>query len=435
MDYNLAVIGAGWAGFNAALKAKALGLKVAVIDKGAVGGTCLNRGCIPTKTLIHSAKAYSLVKKSRVFGIETNEPRFDFPSIQARKDKIVGQLRKGMEFMLKGIDFISGQARVSSGNTIEVNGKKLNSEFIIIASGSRPMELPGFELDGKKFISSEGALELKKAPASLLVIGGGVIGCEFANLFSSLGSEVTIIELTPQLLPGTDKEIAKKLETVFKKRGIRVCTSTDAKSADLSIYERALVCVGRSSETQGLGLQELGIKLEKGRVLTDDFLRTAIPGIYAAGDCTSKIMLAHFAAYQGCVAAENAAGPANPRKCDTANIPSCIFTEPQIGTVGISEDQALLTGREIKIDKFDFMGSGMARILEETDGFIKIISDKKTGEIMGASIIGPGAAELIGILTVAVQTGIKTDRLRDAILAHPTLSEGITGALKEGYGL
>jgi len=431
----LAVIGAGWAGFNAALRAKTHGLKVALIEKEQIGGTCLNRGCIPTKTLLQSAKIYTLTKKSKTFGIETASPQINFPEIQARKNRIIQQLRQGMGLMLKDIDFISAEARILSNNTIELGRRQINTKFILVTTGSKPLGLKDIKFDGGKIISSNEILDLKEIPKSLLIIGGGAIGCEFASLFSTLGCQVSIVELMPQLLPGTDKEIAKKLETVFKKKGIKVATNTNAKNLDLSHNDLVLLCVGRTPVTEDLDLDKLGIKLEKGRIIVDEYLKTNISNIYAAGDCASKTCLAHFAAYQGCIAARNIADPSHLKNSNDSNIPNCIFTDPEIGSVGLTEDEAKTKNIDIRINKFDFLGLGMARILDETEGFIKTISDKKTGEILGASIIGPRATELIGILTLAIQSHLLVTQVADTILAHPTLSEGITSALKEEHGL
>jgi len=428
-DYDLAVIGAGWAGFNAAIRARELGLKVALIEQGFVGGTCLNRGCIPTKALIRSAKIYSLVKKAKAFGVEVQAPQINFLEIQARKDKIVGQLRSGMQSMLGGIDFINAQAQFLSPQEIKAGERILRPKFMLIASGSRPIELKDFKFDGKKIISSDQILNLKGLPKSLLIIGGGVIGCEFASLFSILGAQVTLAEKMPQLLPQEDKEIAIKIETLFKKRGIKVNTSTDPAGLNLADYELVLLCIGRAPDTDGLGLENAGVALEKGKITVDEYLRTNIPNIYAAGDCTGKVMLAHFAAYQGEVAAQNLA-KANTKKADDDNVPNCIFTEPQIASIGLSQDQALKKGLDIKINRFDFLGLGMARILDETEGFIKIISDKKSEEILGASIIGPGATELIATIALARSTGLKLSQIRQTIFAHPTLSESIREAAK-----
>jgi len=433
--YDLAVVGAGWAGFNAALRARQLGLKVALIEKDKVGGTCLNRGCIPTKALIQSAKIYSLNKKSANFGIEAASPQINFLKIQERKDKIVQQLHSGMQFRLKGIDFVSGQAQIFSPEGLKVGNDIINTKFILVATGSRPIELDELKFDGKKIISSDEILNLKEIPKSLLIIGGGVIGCEFASLFSTFGSSVSIIELMPQLLPGIDKEVARKLENIFKKKGIKVSTATDAKTVDLKDYDLVLLSIGRQPETKDLSLEKFGVKLEKGKILVDEYLKTSISNIYAAGDCTGKIMLAHFAAYQGCVAAGNIAHSDKLKKADNTNIPNCIFTEPEIASIGLSQEEALGQGQDVRIDKFDFLSSGMARILDETEGFVKIISDKQSEQILGASIIGPRATELIGILTLSLQSHLKISQIRDTIFAHPTLSESINEAVKTDYAI
>jgi len=430
MNYDLAVIGAGWAGFNAAIRAKELGLKVCLIEKGPIGGTCLNRGCIPTKALIQSTKVYSLTKKSNLFGVDAPNPQINFIKIQERKEKIIQQLRLGMQFMLKGIDFLNGEAQILSPEELKVAEQIIKTKFILIATGSKPMEIAGLKFDGQKIISSDDILNLKEIPKSLLIIGGGVIGCEFASLFSILGTQVSIVELMPQLLPGTDKEVAKKLEAIFKKKAIKVNTNTDAKSVDLNNYDLVLVCIGRTPDIGNLDLDKIGVKLEKGRIIVDEYLRTDAPNIYAAGDCATKTMLAHFAAYQGRIAAENITNPDNPRKADNQNIPNCIFTDPEIASVGFSEENAVEKSIAIKINKFDFLGSGMARILEETEGFMKIISDTKTNVILGAFIIGPRATELIGILTLAVSSRLTISQIQETIFAHPTLSESISDALK-----
>ena len=428
--YDLAIIGAGWAGFNAALEAKKLGLNAVLIDKSEIGGTCLNLGCIPTKTLIQSAKICSLIKKSSSFGVNAPQPSLDFLKVLERKEKIIQQLKSGMKSMLTGVEFISGEAEIVSAREIKISGKLIQAKNILIATGSKPYELPQFKFDSKKILSSNEMLFLKDIPASLLIIGGGVIGCEFASLFSILGSKVAIAEKMPQLLPGEDKEIARKIETQFKKKGIKVNTNTDAQVFSLSDFDIVLVCVGRSPQTQNLGLENIGVGLEKGRVIVDGFLRTSINNIYAAGDCASKIMLAHFASYQGILAVNNLANPDNPKALQSNCVPGCIFSDPEIASVGLNEDRAVAAGTDIDIHKFDFLGSGMARIMDETDGFVKIISEKKSGIVIGASIIGPKATELIGIFTLAVKNSLTVKNLRDTIFAHPTLSESVTEALR-----
>ncbi|MDO8662769.1 MAG: dihydrolipoyl dehydrogenase [Candidatus Omnitrophota bacterium] len=429
--YDLAIIGAGWAGFNAGLKARKLGLQTVLIDKSEIGGTCLNLGCIPTKALIQSAKVFNLVKKSSAFGINTSVPAIDFVKIQERKDKIIQQLRLGMRSMLKDIDFLSAEAQILSANEIKVSGSSpVQAKNILIAAGSMPYELPQFKFDAKKILSSNEILSLKAIPGSLLIVGGGVIGCEFASLFLSLGSKVTVVEKMPQLLPGEDKETARKLENIFKKKGIKINTATDASSLNPDDFDIILVCVGRVPRTEGLGLEKLGLKLERSRIITDDYLCTNINNIYAAGDCASKIMLAHLASFQGRLAAQNIAQPDNRKSAAAACVPSCIFTDPEIASIGLSEDKAIANGLSVDIHKFDFLGSGMARILDEAEGFIKIISGQNSGIVLGASIIGPKATELIGILTLAVANSLSIKNLRQSIFAHPTLSESISEALE-----
>lgn len=429
--YDVCIIGAGWAGFNAGLKAKELGAQVALIEKDTLGGTCLNRGCIPTKILLQSAKAYLACTKSAVFGIEqASAPSVNLLKIQERKDAIIQQLRSGMQFRLSGIDFILGQASFQSAQDLRVGSETIRAKAFIICAGSRPMELPGITFDKANILSSDDILNIKEIPGSLLVIGGGVIGCEFATFFSAMGIKVTVVEKMPQLLPQEDAESAKKLEQAFKKKGIKVLTNTDVHSVDMSGFDKVLLCVGRVSATDGLGLNEIGVKTERGKIVVDEYLRTSVASIYAAGDCTGKIMLAHFAAYQGETAAHNCLLPGELIKADTAAVPNCIFTDPEISNVGLSEEQSKAKNYPVKVHKFDFQGSGMARILGEANGFIKIISDDKTGVILGAALVGPRVTELISVFSIAVTNKLSVAQVKNTIFAHPTLSESIREALK-----
>lgn len=429
--YDLAVIGAGWAGFNASVRAAQLGLKVALIDKDKLGGTCLNCGCIPTKALIQSAKVYSLIQKAYDFGVEVPPAKINPSAVIKRKNLVVSQLNSGMKFVLKSkqVAFFEGAARVVSATEINTGSQTINAKNILIATGSRSVELPFLKFDGKVIMSSDHILEMNSIPRAILIVGGGVIGCEFASLFQSLGSKVSIVELLPQLLPNEDPETAKKLESLFRKKGIDVNTGTDIKSVDISPYDCVLVAVGRKAEAAGLGLEELGVKFDKGKVSTDDYLATNVSNIYAAGDCTGKIMLAHYASYQGRLVAENIAHPQNARKCADQAVPNCIFTDPEIASVGITEKQAQERNIALDIKRADFRACGMAYILNETEGFIKIVTEKNSGLVLGASIIGPKATELIAVLTVAVQSRLTVSQLQDTIFAHPTLSEIIHEAL------
>jgi dihydrolipoamide dehydrogenase len=426
--YDLIVVGAGWAGFNAAVHAKSLGLNVALTEETATGGTCLNSGCIPTKSLVQSAKVLEEARSAKSFGIEIDTlPRADFPEIQARKTRIVEQLRLGMESRLSGIDYFKSRAEILDSQRVKIADKIIQSKNILLATGSYASELADFPFDGKKIISSEQILNLDKIPGSLLVIGGGVIGCEFAQIFSSLGAKVTIVEITGQLLPGLDKEIARKLESVFKKKKISVHTGADARTFDLKDFELVLVSVGRKARLSGL--EKLGLKTAKSGILVDEYLKTSVDNIYAAGDCTGKLMLAHFAGYQGIIAAGNIAKPSEARRAGNSVVPACIFTAPEIAVVGLNEEQARQSVSDIRINKFDFLASGMARIQGKTEGFIKIISENATGKILGAQICGPQATELISVFCLAMNSGLGVEALKSTIFAHPTLSESIVEAL------
>ncbi len=430
--YDLAIIGSGWAGVNAALKARKLGLEAVIIEKSTLGGTCLNQGCIPTKSLIQSAKTYALFQKSRSFGIENNGIlSINFAEIQSRKEKIIIQLRQGLEFMLKGIKIVEASAEFVSSDTLKVNGDKIQARHILIATGSYPQELKSIKFDNKKIVSSNEVLNLKELPQSILIIGAGVIGCEFASLFSALGVRVAMVELTPHILPGYDLDVSNKIKNCLEKRGVDIKTSTSASMTDIQKYDLTLVCVGRIPRIEGLGLEKAGVAVEKGRIIVDQYLKTNIPNIYAAGDCTGGIMLAHYAAYQGKCLAVNLATTQELKITGSNNVPACVFTDPEIASVGLSEEEAKKIGSDIRIYKRDFVSSGMARIMVETDGFVKLISDKKTNKILGGSIIGPRATELISILVMAIDSGLTVNQLRGEIFPHPTLAELIIDTLGE----
>ncbi len=430
MRYDVAIIGAGWAGFNAARLAHAAGKKVVLIEPGPLGGTCLNRGCIPTKALIQSAKVFSTVKKAHTFGIQTCAPVISFSAVQSRKDRIVQKLAQGLAYLLKQIEVVPSPGIFLDAHTMDASGRKIEAEYFIIATGSRPMSFPALPFDGSRIISSDDALSLTELPGSLLAVGGGVVGCEFASLFSVMGTKVTLVEKMPQLLPGQDAEAARKLEVLFRKKGITVHCNADVSAFDLSQYDKVLVCVGRAPNIEGLGLDAAGVKVEHGHVAVDGFLRTSVPHIFAAGDCASLIKLAHFAAYQGETAAFNAAHPDTMRKADNLSVPSAIFTDPEVASVGMLEEEARAKGIDCAVKKFDFLGSGMARILDEAEGFIKVVADSKDGRVLGAVIVGPRATELAATLTVAVTHHLRIEQLKDTIFAHPTLSEGILDALR-----
>ncbi|MBU0504307.1 MAG: dihydrolipoyl dehydrogenase [Candidatus Omnitrophota bacterium] len=428
--YDLAIIGSGWAGVNAALKAKELGLNPVIIEKSNLGGACLNQGCIPTKSLIQSAKIYTLAQKSSAFGIDNSGVlSVNLPQIQARKEKIIRQLRQGLEFMLKGVKIIYAPAEFISVDTLKAGSDEIQAKAILIASGSVPLELKSLKFDNNKVVSSNEILNLKELPASILIIGAGVIGCEFASLFSNLGVRVKLVELTPQVLPEYDLDVANRIKGLLEKKGVEINTSTNAADINLQNFDLVLVCIGRIPMTAGLGVEKVGVILEGGRIKVDQYLKTNIPNIYAAGDCIGQAMLAHYAAYQGKCLAVNLASANELKKAVSSNIPSCVFTDPEIASTGLSEEGARKAGFEVKIYKRDFISSGMAKILSETDGFMKIISDKKSGKLLGSSIVGPRATELISILVLAIDNNLTVNQLRGKIFPHPTLSELITETL------
>ncbi len=426
--YDLAVIGAGWAGFNAALKAKDKGMKVCLIERGPVGGTCLNRGCIPTKALIASAKAYSLVKDSSSFGVQSDNPRFDFNKFQERKNNLIQVLSSGMQSRLSGVDLINASAEILPEGKVNAGGRAISARFVLIATGSRPAELAQLRFDGSRVLSSDDILELKSLPRSLLVVGGGVIGCEFASLFNALGVEVSILEKMPVILSGMDKDVSKKMEIVFKKKGIGVFTGSGLSAVDTGAYEKVLVCVGRQASIEGLGLDKAGVKADGKGILVDEYLMSSLPGVYAAGDCTAKLMLAHYAAYQGTAAVENMIS-GNKDKVGNNIVPSCVFCDPEAAGVGLSEEEAVSSGASVEVRKFDFRACAMAKVIGKADGFIKVVIHRDTQEILGGCIVGPSATELISVLAMAVSVRMEIEQLRSIIFAHPTLSESLRDSI------
>ncbi|MDD5174109.1 MAG: dihydrolipoyl dehydrogenase [Candidatus Omnitrophica bacterium] len=424
--YDLIIIGSGPGGYAAALYVSRFKKSVCVIEKADTGGTCLNRGCIPTKAMLHSASILSTIKGSKEYGIEVSGVTVNFPVIAARKEMIVARLRAGIEslFRTNKIDLVKGDARLTDTNTVTVNGEKYSAKDIIIATGSRPMALPCAPFDEKTVYSSDGILNLKDIPHSIDIVGGGVIGCEFASLFNALGSKVTIIELLDRILPSQSKEVSRKIEAIFKKRGIDVRTS--AKFDQIPGpgpgigKEKILVAVGRRPNTEEIGLETLGIKVEKGVIVVDDNLRTSIKNIYAIGDCVSGPLLAHKASYDGVVACDNIMG--NVRSVDYSNVPNCIWTDPEIASVGLNEEEARSKHPDLRIAKFPYLASGKACIMGRHEGFIKMIGDP-SGNILGVEIFGLEACDLIGEAALARSLGVNIKDWARVIHGHPTLSE------------
>jgi len=446
------VIGAGPGGYEAAIKAAKLGADVTIIEKDKFGGTCLNRGCIPTKSLLKSSEILSEVRHAGTFGIEVEgEGKADFAQVIARKDKIVSQLVKGIEFLLNKnrIKIVKGFGKLLDKHTVEVEGEgfreTLEADKIILATGSVPV-CPGiFKYDGKKVITSDEVLSLQEAPKSIIIVGGGVIGCEIGQFLRRMGSEVTIVEMMPHILPLEDEDVAKQLERQFKKDKIKVIagqgiTSVEVEADGVTAYvgdkqlkaEKLLVSIGRKPYTEGLGLENVGIKLDnKGRIIVNEKMETSVEGIYAIGDLVASPALAHVASKEGLIAAENALG--DHKTVSYKAVPKCVYTDPEIASVGMTEYEAKEKGISYKVGSFDFRGLGKAQVLDKIQGFVKIIADEND-VILGAAIVGAIATELLAELSLAVHLGLTVDQVGDAIHPHPTMSEAIMEALHDVHG-
>ena len=452
-EYDVAVIGAGPGGYVAAIRAAQLGAKVALIEKESLGGVCLNRGCIPTKTLIACADVYSRVRSAAEFGVRVEGPvSFDWSEMQARKEKTVTGLRQGVATLMKSnrVDVLAGNASFLDRRRITVTGPEEKTDTIaatatIIATGSESV-IPAFVPKADNILDSWAALSCPKLPESIIILGGGVIGCEFACLYARLGLEVTIVEMLPEILPTQDREAARVVRTQMKKLGVTVLTDarmTDivcrrntvaAKAGDATVKAKAmLVCVGRRPVTQGLNLDAAGLQTdEMGLIPVNEKCRTKAPGIYAVGDVTGMIQLAHRASAMGICAANNAAGRADTHS--DCLVPSCIFTSPEIGAVGLTQEQAEEDGMDVRIGKFPFAALGKAQAVQETAGFCKIIADADTDQVLGVHIVGPHATDIVAEAAAAMTLEITAAELARTIHAHPTLAEAVMEAAHAVHG-
>ncbi len=450
--YDVAILGGGPGGYVAAIRASQLGLKVCLIEKGLVGGTCLNRGCIPTKALLHAADLLRKAKDAERFGISIKDVGFSFRKVMDRKAEVVKGLREGVELLLKkrSVDVVRGIGKLVARNTIQVQTKEgsvsVKSGRTIIATGSEPLSLPALPIDGRNFLSSTEALVLKELPQSLLIIGGGYVGCELAAFFSVFGVDVTILEMTDQLLPGLDPVVAKTLQRQMEKGGVKMKLQSkvvraavedgkvacELSSGEKLSAEKALVAVGRKLNSGGIGLEEIGVETKNGEIVVDEYMQTSLAGTYAVGDVVNKGLLAHVANHQGIVAAENVAGGSS--KMDYSAIPYCIYTSPEVATVGLGPREAEAQGRAVVAGKFPFAALGKAVIGGETEGFAQIVADAKTGEVLGAQIVGADATNLISEVVALMKAEGTLDELSGAIHPHPTLPEAIMEAAFDAKG-
>ena len=466
-EYDVVVIGAGTGGYVAAIRAAQLGLKVAVVEKQkALGGTCLIWGCIPTKALLehaHALKVAQAAKEWGLTGVDGAAVGIDMAAVHARKDKMISGLTGGIEMLFKKnkIEWIKGTARLTGGRGVEVmlaDGGKQSltaTKELIVATGSAPRSVPGIEVDRKKIIFSDEAIHLPAVPKSIAIMGSGAVGVEFASIFKSYGSEVTVIELLPRLVPGEDEAVSAELERSFKKRGIKVMTGSKvtsakagAKGVDIEVqgadqksqklsYELLLVATGRGPVTEGLDADKLGIKMDRGYIVVDQMFQTSVPGISAIGDVITMggphYQLAHVSSMEGIVLAERIAGHAvQPINYD--HVPRCTYTEPEIGSVGLTEAQAKEQGHDVRVGSFPFRALARARMAGETDGFVKIVAEKKYDEILGVHIIGPRATELVAEAVMALRMEVTVEELIKTIHAHPTMSEAVGEASHAAHG-
>src|SRR5712664_1584928 len=449
-SFDVVVIGGGPGGYVAALRAAQLGAKTAIVERDRLGGTCLVRGCIPTKALLQSAELYTMAKAGVPFGLTADKIGFDWAVAQKRKAGVVDQLVKGVEGLLKagGVTSMHGTARLAGKGVVDVAGEQVQAKDIIIATGSAIARIPlkGAELT----IDSDQILELKEVPRRLAVIGGGVVGMEFAAMFAALGSKVTVFEMLPQVLPMVDADLvaayakhlsglggqihtSSKVEEVARQKGglqVRFSAGSEGGAVDA---DQVLLAVGRVPYTQGLEAGNAGVKLERGRVVVDEHLHTSADGVWAIGDVIGGIMLAHVASYEGLCAVDNIVGHAN-RVPDYHAAPNCIYTDPEIAHVGLGEKDAKDQGLDVKVGRFPFAASGRALTLGQSEGFVKVIADAISGRLLGAHIIGPRATDLIAEATLAIQNGLTLDQVDLTIHAHPTLPESLMEAALAAQG-
>jgi len=457
-NFDLVVIGGGPGGYVAAIRAAQLNQTVAIIEKDRLGGTCLNWGCIPTKALLKSAERYQMMLHSEEFGISHKGLKVDWKKIIGQSRTASDQISGGVGFLMKKnkITPFAGQARLTSPTTVEIlNGSKkeadLKASQIIVATGARPRKIPGIEFDGKRIITSKEAMVLSEQPKSMIVIGGGAIGVEFAYFYSAFGTKVTVVEMEKQLLPLEDEEVSKILSRSFQKQGMEILVKTKVSGVDVSskgvsvrvkgesgeqklTADVALVAIGVEANMDGLGLEPLGVGIKKGFIQVDQNYMTNVPGLYAIGDIIGPPWLAHVASHEGIVTVENIFGENSGHGIDYSNVPNCVYSQPQVASIGLNEKQAREKGHKVKVGKFPFQASGKAKATGETTGFVKMVFDEEYEELLGAQIIGSEATEMIAELGLAKALEATSEEIFRTMHAHPTLSESIMEASGAAFG-
>jgi dihydrolipoamide dehydrogenase len=453
-QYDVVIIGSGPGGYVAGIRAGQLGLKVAVVEKDPfLGGTCLHRGCIPTKSLLQNADVWTKIQRAKDFGITVGDVSIDWSEVQKRKQGVVDNNAKGVEFLFKKnkVDRITGFGKVVDRNTVDVDGKKISTKNILLAMGSVPKDLPHIKADGKRIINSDHILVIDRIPESMLVIGAGAVGCEFASIFARFGTKTTIVEVMPQLLPIEDEEISKEFTRIFKKKGINVFTDAKVLSCEVTESgvksvvevkgkqqtiesEIVLSATGRGPVTAGCGLENTKVEIDKrGFVQVDGLMRTAEPGIYAIGDIVPTPALAHCASAEGILAVEHIAGK-DVRPINYDHVPNATYTDPEVASVGLTEKKAKERGYDVKIGKFPFTANAKAKIIGDAGGLVKLVTDAKYDELLGVHIVGPKATELIAEACTALELEATSESIAKTIHAHPTLSEAMMEAAEDVAG-
>ncbi|WP_306350996.1 dihydrolipoyl dehydrogenase [Flavobacterium sp. '19STA2R22 D10 B1'] len=457
MKYDIIVLGSGPGGYVTAIRASQLGFKVAVIEKENLGGICLNWGCIPTKALLKSAQVFDYLKHASDYGLTISEFDKDFNAVIARSRSVAEGMSKGVQFLMKKnkIDVIDGFGKLKAGKKVDVTDKdgkvtEFSADHIIIATGARSRELPNLPQDGKKVIGYRQAMTLPEQPKKLIVVGSGAIGVEFAHFYNSMGTDVTIVEFLPNIVPVEDEDISKQMERSMKKAGIKIMTSSSVEKVDTTgtgvkatvktakgeeILEADIVlsAVGIKSNIENIGLEEVGIATDRDKILVNDFYQTNIPGYYAIGDVVPGQALAHVASAEGILCVEKIAG-LHVEALDYGNIPGCTYATPEIASVGMTEKQAKEKGYEIKVGKFPFSASGKAKAAGTPDGFVKVIFDAKYGEWLGCHMIGAGVTDMIAEAVVARKLETTGHEILKSVHPHPTMSEAVMEAVAEAYG-
>lgn len=451
--FDVIFLGAGSGGYVGAIRAADLGKKVCIIEERDLGGTCLNRGCIPTKALLKSAEVFHTVKESKTFGIKVDSYSYDIDGIYSWKDSVVKKLVAGVEYLLKSRKVVikKGRGRIVDNETIEIEtlqGKEIiQGDNIVIATGSEPAIIPTFNIDGKNVLTSDDALNLREIPKDIVIIGAGAIGIEFATFYSTFGTKVTIVEMMPQVVPTLkDKKVATYLQRILNKKGIEVKLGAKIESVEIKngrVYstlstgeilesEKVLVSIGRKLNSDNIGLENIGVKTERGRIVVDEYLRTNVKNVYAIGDVIGGLLLAHKAMKEGEVVAEIIAG--EDKKMDYRVVPWAIFSSPEIAACGLTEEEAKEQGIEVVTGEFPFTANGKAVSMNATDGFVKVVARKEDKVIIGAQIIGPEASVMISELALAIQKNLKLDDVAETIHTHPTLPEVVMEATKVPLG-